>query len=146
MAFNYESNKFKCVEFTPSHAQIGIFWENQTLCCKPSNRYFLRTERQSYGKVSPETPSLCILDMIELTYWPQGDLNELLEGIFKLFLSVMADVSLVKLSPGDCYWTSLMVSQHWFRYWLGAVRHHAITWANIDPDLCHHMASLCITS
>ena len=26
--------------------------------------------------------------------------------------------------------------------WLGAIRHQAITWANVDPDLCHHMASL----
>ena len=32
---------------------------------------------------------------------------------------------------------SLMISQHWF-----AVRHQAITRANVDPDLCHHMASL----
>ena len=22
-----------------------------------------------------------------------------------------------------------------------AIRHQAITWANVDPDLCHHMAS-----
>ena len=25
---------------------------------------------------------------------------------------------------------------------LGAVRQHAITWANVDPDLCRYMASL----
>ena len=36
----------------------------------------------------------------------------------------------------------LMISQHWFRWWLGAVRQQAITWANVDPDLCCHMASL----
>ena len=35
-----------------------------------------------------------------------------------------------------------MISQHWFRWWIGAVRHRAITWANVDPDLCHQMASL----
>ena len=28
------------------------------------------------------------------------------------------------------------------QYWLGVVRHRAITWANVDPDLCRHMASL----
>ena len=28
-----------------------------------------------------------------------------------------------------------------FRQWLGAVRQQAITWTNIDLDLCHHMAS-----
>ena len=26
--------------------------------------------------------------------------------------------------------------------WLGAVLHQAITWAQVDPDLCRHMASL----
>ena len=36
----------------------------------------------------------------------------------------------------------LMISQHWFKYWLGAVRQQAITWANVDSDLCRHMASL----
>ena len=36
----------------------------------------------------------------------------------------------------------LMMSQHWSRWWLGAIRHQAMTWANVDPDLYHHMASL----
>ena len=35
-----------------------------------------------------------------------------------------------------------MVNQHWLRWWLGTIRHQAITWANVDPDLCCHMASL----
>ena len=39
------------------------------------------------------------------------------------------------------YWTSLVISQHWFRQWLGAARHQAIAWANVDTDLCHHKAS-----
>ena len=26
--------------------------------------------------------------------------------------------------------------------WLGAVRQQAITWANVDPNLCHQIASL----
>ena len=28
-----------------------------------------------------------------------------------------------------------MISRHWFRQWLG--------WANVDPNLCHHIVSLC---
>ena len=36
----------------------------------------------------------------------------------------------------------LMISQHWFRQWLGAVRHQAITCANVDTDLRRHMVSL----
>ena len=49
--------------------------------------------------------------------------------------------SLVNLPLDECHSNLLMISQHWFRYWLGAVRPQAITWANIDPDLCH-IASL----
>ena len=33
---------------------------------------------------------------------------------------------------------SLVISQYWFRQWLGAVKQQAITWANVDPDLCRH--------
>ena len=32
--------------------------------------------------------------------------------------------------------------QHWFRLWLDAVKQQAITWANVDQDVCHHVASL----
>ena len=35
-----------------------------------------------------------------------------------------------------------MIGQHWFRSWLPAIRQQAITWAKVDPDLCHQMASL----
>ena len=41
----------------------------------------------------------------------------------------------------ECHSTILMISQYWFRLWLGAVRQQAITWTNVDPDLCHHIAS-----
>ena len=47
----------------------------------------------------------------------------------------MAEISLVKLPAGKCHWTLLMISQHF-------IRQEAITWANVDPDLCHHMTSL----
>ena len=35
-----------------------------------------------------------------------------------------------------------MVGQHWFKQWFVTWQHQAITWANVDPDLCHHMVSL----
>ena len=53
-------------------------------------------------------------------------------------------VYLVKFPSDECHWTVLMISQHWFRWswwWLGVIRQQAITWANVDPDLCHHMMS-----
>ena len=54
----------------------------------------------------------------------------------------MAEVSLVNLPLDKCQSTLLMISQHWFGKWLGPVRQQVITWANVEPDLCRHMASL----
>ena len=34
-----------------------------------------------------------------------------------------------------------MISQYWFRKWLGAVRQQTITWANVDLIPCRHMTS-----
>ena len=31
-----------------------------------------------------------------------------------------------------------MISQHWFRQWLGVVKQQAITWANVDTNPWHH--------
>ena len=42
----------------------------------------------------------------------------------------------IMLLSRECHRTSLMRSQHWFREWLGAIRHQAITWTNVDPNLC----------
>ena len=46
------------------------------------------------------------------------------------------------LPSGDHHWTLLMISQHWFKEWLGAVRQQAITWTNVDPERCPNMVSL----
>ena len=46
------------------------------------------------------------------------------------------------MSSDECHRTLLMISHHWFRWWLGAVRQQAITWTSVDQDLQHHMASL----
>ena len=43
-----------------------------------------------------------------------------------------------KIAWGKRNRTSLMRG----RVWIGVVRQQSITWANIDPDRCHHMASL----
>ena len=42
---------------------------------------------------------------------------------------------LPKLMPyGD-----IDLGHHWLGYWLVAWQHQAITWANVNPDLCCHM-------
>ena len=54
----------------------------------------------------------------------------------------MPEVSLVKLSSDECHKIPLVISQHGFRYWLGAIRQQAISWASVDLHLCRHIASL----
>ena len=36
-----------------------------------------------------------------------------------------------------------LISQHWFQYWLGAIKQQAITRHNADPDLSSHYQSQC---
>ena len=54
----------------------------------------------------------------------------------------MSELSLVELPLRWLTRNSLVMSQHWFKLWLGAIRQQAITWANVDPDVCRHLASL----
>ena len=49
---------------------------------------------------------------------------------------------LVKSLSDKCHRTPLMISQYWFRLWLGAIRQQAITLNNVDLDLCCHIVSL----
>ena len=70
--------------------------------------------------------------------------------LFKLIIKIITLVIIQNIimdthsdiAPGNWQRTFLMRSQHWFRQWLGAVRHQAITWVNVDHLLCHHIASL----
>ena len=47
-------------------------------------------------------------------------------------------ISLVILPVDEWQWTLLMIRRYWIRWWLVTV----IACPNVDPDLCHHMASL----
>ena len=77
-----------------------------------------------------------------LTQWPLRDMAVILQVWISNPLYRIVAGSLVKLFWGECHWTSLMTSQHWSWQWLGAVRQQAITWTNVDQDLCGHMVSL----
>ena len=48
---------------------------------------------------------------------------------------VSAHCQAILLLSGECHGTPLMISQHCFRYWLGAIKHQAITLTNLDPKL-----------
>ena len=66
-------------------------------------------------------------------------------NVFSLYIIVACALAL-KLRTCKWYSTLLIINQHWFRWWLGAIRHQAITWTNVDPDLCPHMVSLGMNS
>ena len=44
-----------------------------------------------------------------------------------------------EIAQDECRKNPLLISQHCFREWLGAVKHQAITWTNVDLDLQYHM-------
>ena len=78
-----------------------------------------------------------------LTHWPLGDLNVILKMWFSILFFWLLSSDLLMIMPSDeCHRTLLMISQHWFRWWLGAVRQQASTWANVDSVPCRLMASL----
>ena len=53
-------------------------------------------------------------------------------GIFK-WIEVITFMSISNvLYLGEWRGPLLIISQYWFRWWLGAVRHQAITWTNVD--------------
>ena len=85
---------------------------------------------------------IALLIFIFLTLWPLGDVIVILKYNLWTHHGPIPWTLLVKLHSGECQTTPLMMSQHWFRWWIGAVRQGAITWANVDPDICHHMASV----
>ena len=59
-----------------------------------------------------------------------------------VFYWLISSCLLMILAWDECPGTILMINQHWFRKWLGAVRQQAITWASVDPVLYNHMASI----
>ena len=78
-----------------------------------------------------------------LTHWPLGDLDAILKMEFSiLFYWLVSSDNLMIMPSDECHRTLLMISQHWFRWWLGAVRQQTITWANVDSVSCRLMVSL----
>ena len=84
-----------------------------------------------------------ILHFQLLTPGPLRDVIMILKVQFSnICYTESSQTLIVKLLSGECHRTHLMISQHWFRWWLGAIRQQAITLANVDLDLCCHRATL----
>ena len=73
-----------------------------------------------------------------LTLGSRGDVATILQMGFSSSLHTITAWGLaVKLLSCESHGAPLMRSQHWYRYWLVAVRQQAIIWTNADPDLWH---------
>ena len=78
-----------------------------------------------------------------LTHRPLGDLDVILKMQFKVvFYRLVSSDILMKMPSNKCLKILPMISQHWPRQWLGAIRQQLIISANGDPHLCCHMALL----
>ena len=116
-------NDFTCDNFTKT-SEINLKW----------SKIMVRSWKSQLG-----------VGEILILYWLNG-FNSLAPGrcgsnfkntCYKLISWAFCQIALRWMSQN-----TMMISQHWFSSWLGAVRQQAITWANVDPDLWHHMASL----
>ena len=55
-------------------------------------------------------------------HWSLGDPKGISANWFLSWhLWLMAEVSILPLPPDECHWTLVMISQHRFRWWLGAI-------------------------
>ena len=68
-------------------------------------------------------------ELSSLTHWLLGDVVDLVilicEHMFNCF-GLRSWACLANLLSGECYRAPIMISQHWFRWWLGTIRHQAI--------------------
>ena len=83
-------------------------------------------------------------NLFELIQWPLNMLRDVQMILFKYFSNssyeMISRACHVKLVIGE-YQRTLFISKHWFRLWPGVVRQQAITWNNVDPDLCYHVVT-----
>ena len=89
--------------------------------------------------------SVTMFGNIMLSHRPQVDLVAILKAqlsnsLWKIVAWALAIY--MQLLSCECHRISLMISLCWLRYWLGGIRQQVITWANVDPTSCCHMASL----
>ena len=58
------------------------------------------------------------------------------------FKSLMFELILWIYNFGHTYKIAAVISQHWFRKWFGVVRHQAITWTNVYPNIRRPVVTL----
>ena len=100
--------------------------------------------RSIRGHLGPGRPVMLPFLDIMREKWTRGRINSLTPG--RCIKSLKYSIWYLSADVTHFLWNCIVVDANnkpiFVRSWLGAVRQQAITWANIDPDLCHHMASL----
>ena len=69
-----------------------------------------------------------------LTHCLPGNLDVIFKMPFSILFYWLESYDLLMMMPSyECQGTLLMISQHWLRWWLSAVREQGITWAIYAP-------------
>ena len=81
--------------------------------------------------------------MLIINYWAQDKIATILQKAFSNTFHWKRIIAFWM----EFHWNVLnkvllMASQHWLKWWLGAVRQHTITWTNIDQFPSCHRVSL----
>ena len=127
----------RCYNAVQSISNTSIFPQNNH-----NGRYIAHTFGRDTGCLWVQS-LICVLPLLRpccMQYLHY--LGQCFKSFWNSLYRPVAWAFAVKLCSGECHRTSLIRSQYWFKEWLGAVRQQAITWANVDLDLSHHMATV----
>ena len=98
------------------------------------------TDRRTENTIHRAAWSQLKIELVSLTHWYLGDLDEILKMQFSILFYWLGSSAVITIMPYDECHRTLPMSQHWIRWWFGAVRQQTITSAYVDPDLCCLMA------
>ena len=94
------------------------FWEEQT--CK-----IYQGPHGIFSGTSPPSSGPQGSWQLLVNHWSLEDLGVILIWEFSiLFQPLDSSYVLMMMSSDECHAIGLMISQHWFRQWLGAIRHY----------------------
>ena len=99
---------------------------------------FLYTSGPSLTKLHGLTSVVKVAPGNCLPRWCFALTHRLLWDAF-VFLNKLLSAFPMKLPSDECNKSSLMISQHWYSYWLAAVRQQAFTWTYFANVVCCHM-------
>ena len=159
LSFLFRENTHICQKAKYPHPMKLPFvttWYNGCHFCitmsQPRTFIYMMVQKHYFctGGISIQSKNIMMHIHVGLTEWTENNFMhpsklKLMKPFFKSVAFLCLSFSVVQkyeFQPHhSCHRIPLMRNQHQFRWWLGATRQQAITWANVDPDLYRHMAS-----